>query len=306
MTVADEREGWGRQRFRRRKVRLLAKVLGSAVLGIGTLGYSYFIEPFWLEVTHTAVRLPNLPPSFDGLRLVVISDIHYGWRVGERQLRRVVERTNAQQPDVICLLGDYVTRRAGYRFPTLLARLVAKEGIFAVLGNHDYFGHEQANVGWLQSGGAQVLRNQHATLEREGAHLHFAGVEDLRSHNYDLPAALRGLPGTECRVLLAHNPDFVDRIAGQRVDLMLCGHTHGGQVILPFFGAPHLPHKHEELLRGYCDHHGLPLYVSRGIGMSGIPHRLRARPEIAVLTLHRALKMASCSGLQGASASRSA
>lgn len=285
MTVPDPREGWGRQRFRRRQLRILTKIVGSLAVGVGSLGYSYLVEPFWVEVTRTTVQLPNLPPAFEGLRLLLIADTHYGWRVGDQQMERVIALANRQRADVICLLGDYVTRRAGYTFPYQLADLRANSGIFAVLGNHDYFGNQQRNSDHLRECGATVLRNAGFVLERAGQRLYFAGVEDIRQHDYDLRASLRDSQPNDCRILLAHNPDFIDRLGDQRIDLMLCGHTHGGQVLLPFFGTPHLPLKHEELLRGLYRVGKTQVYVNRGIGMSGIPHRLRARPEISVLRL---------------------
>jgi len=262
--------------------------------------YARRIEPHWLEVTRTTVFLPRLPSAFDGLRIVHLSDFHAGRRVPAALLAESVELANRQRPDLIALTGDFV--HAGYRYiepmAEMLGRLRAHEGIYAVLGNHDF----SVRHAWrirarrrlhlaietaLWRRGITVLRNSWRLLQRHGQQLAIVGVDDLWSGQCDVPHAFGRLPGSVPAVLLAHNPRVIERLGeSTRCDLVLSGHTHGGQVHLRHVGPLFLARRYRPIAAGLCRHRGCQLYVHRGVGYS-FRLRYRVRPEVAVLELRR-------------------
>lgn len=270
--------------------RRLARSVGRMILSFGTLGYSYFIAPFRFALTRTDIWLERLPTRFDGLRIVCFGDTHYNWRITAKHMQQVVAMTNAAQPHLICLLGDYVQKQGKSAFPTQLADLYAPLGIYGILGNHDFLGRDKLVTAQLQQAGVTVLRNRNLSIERGEQRIWLAGVDDIRQHTADLGQAVAGIPAEEFTILLAHSPDYAVRasqLSSPRIDLQLSGHTHGGQVVLPIFGPPALPHNHKEWLAGRYNVAGMQLYINRGIGMSSIAHRLNASPEVSVLTLRR-------------------
>lgn len=265
------------------------------------LRYALTVEPTWLEITRTAVPILDLPSAFDGLRIAQLSDLHAGRHVTLAYLAEAVALTLDQSPDLIALTGDFV--HAGHKHVAAVADLVgqlhAPLGVFAVLGNHDFAvrnalgsrRHRRLHVAVadaLTARGVRVLRNQSVALRRGDDVLHLAGVEDLWSGACDVPRALAGIPADAPRLLLAHNPQTVERLDGRRCDLMLSGHTHGGQVDLPGLGRVVLGRKARQLAAGLYERGNTRVYVHRGVGF-GLRVRFRVRPEVAVLTLNRAV-----------------
>ena len=265
------------------------------------------------QISHLSLRLPRLPAAMEGLRIAHLSDIHYGLYLSDRSLDRVLDLTLAQHPDLIAITGDFVTQSPVFIEPvcTMLAGLHAPLGVWGVLGNHDFrSGAERLTVG-LRRRGIHVLRNQRQMLQHGSARFQIAGVDDSRQHP-DVAATL-GYPGraegaphgrrerrgeaaggglrraapAETRpftLLLAHNPLELDAAAGCGVDLVLSGHTHGGQIKLriaaPLY-ARFLP-------AGLLSQGETQMYVSRGLGQVIVPMRVGAPPELAILTLHGA------------------
>lgn len=269
--------------------RRLMRSAGRMLLSYGTLGYSYFVAPFRFQLTRTSIFLPRLPPSFDGFRIVAFGDIHYNWRIKAQHVAQVVARANEAQPDVVFLLGDYVQKQGKSAFPTGLGDLQARLGVYAILGNHDFLGRDRIVTAQLERIGATVLRNRSVAIEQGSERIWVAGVDDLRAHSANLSHALADIPADELKILLTHNPDLAARASRIHpyIDLQLSAHTHGGQVRLPIFGPPALPHHHKEWLSGLYCVNGMWLYVNRGIGMSSIAHRLNARPEVSLITLRK-------------------
>lgn len=269
--------------------RRLKRTFGRLLLSFGTLGYSYLVAPFRFELTRTDIPIPRLPAAFDGFRIVAFGDVHYNWRIEAKHIAQVVAMANSVQPDVICLLGDYVSKQGKLAFPSGLADLKARLGVYAILGNHDFLGRDRIVAQQLERVGATILRNRNVAIEQGGQRIWLAGVDDLRSRQANLQQALTGIPNDEVKILLAHNPDFAARTSRIEppIDLQISGHTHGGQVKLPLVGPPALPHNHKEWLAGRYNVNGMWLYINRGIGMSSIAHRLNVRPEVSVITLRR-------------------
>ncbi len=266
-----------------------SSVLGVGAMGIGGAAWVTRIEPFALETTVTAIPLPHLPPAFDGLTIAHISDLHFGDFMTRERIAAVVEGVNALQPDVIAVTGDFVSiilDDTPALITETLAALHAREAIVAVLGNHDHWTDAPVVAQAVRESGARLLLNEHMTLQRDGAALYFAGVDDIWEQQHDLDAALFGIPTNAPIVLLAHEPDFADEVTVTgKVSLQLSGHSHGGQVRLPFIGAPQLPWLGEKYDMGLYDVDGMALYVTRGVGMVRPHVRFNCRPEIAHITL---------------------
>ncbi len=276
---------------RRTFLRGLAFAGGSAAMAGGGLGgYAFLWEPNDLEVSQVDVALPSLPASFAGLRIAHLTDLHASPTVPVERLRAAVTAALTAQPDLVILTGDYVSSLAHGEdkvVADVLSTLRAPLGVYAVFGNHDHWSGpvEMVNSA-LRRAGVTVLTNEGVPLERGGEHLFLAGVDDVRQNKADLAAALRAAPAGGCIVLLAHEPDFADEVARDgRVTLQLSGHSHGGQVVLPFAGPIYLPYMARKYPRGYYRIGGLQLYTSRGIGTVHLPARFNCPPEIAVLEL---------------------
>jgi predicted MPP superfamily phosphohydrolase len=206
-------------------------------------------------------------------------------------VRRAADLATAAQPDVIVLTGDYVTRSTKFMRSgaAALAKLSAPLGVIAVLGNHDYWTDPDV-VGHLlrDTAGARVLKNETEVLERSGEYLAIAGLDDPVTRNDDLDRTLAAVPPSCPVVLLAHTPDIAPKAAERGVDLVLAGHTHGGQVVLPWIGPPIVNSKHgKRLASGLAQVKGTKVYTNRGVGMAIVPIRINCPPEVALITLRR-------------------
>lgn len=268
--------------------RVLKWALGGGLgLGLSGLGYTAF-EAGWFRVAGQTIAVPRLPAPFAGLRIAFLSDLHHGPYTGLGYIKEVVAAANAASPDLILLGGDYCHREAKFIRPCIdaLGGLRAPLGIFGVLGNHDHWeGAEETRAG-LRSNNIAELANRGVWLERGGARLRVAGVGDLWEDVQDLDAALGDAREDDAALLLSHNPDFTEGIGDPRVGLVLSGHTHGGQIVLPLLGAPIVPSRYgQKYLSGLVQGPVAQVFVSRGLGTITPPLRFHCRPEINLLTL---------------------
>jgi predicted MPP superfamily phosphohydrolase len=251
------------------------------------------VEPYWLKIYRQPITIAGLPPAFDGLRLVQLSDLHSGRFLPLSQIERALALANGLHPDVIVLTGDYVHKDPKY-IPIvyqLLSRLHAPLGVYAVLGNHDQWVDPELKITRrdLAEAGLVDLTNRSVALSRQGQLLWLAGVADMITQTPDLGAALAQVPPQATVILLSHSPDFVDQVRDPRVALMLSGHTHGGQVNLPLLGPLIVPSTHGvKFAAGLVREGNLQVYTNRGVGMAVLPLRFRCRPEVTLLTLHAA------------------
>ncbi len=275
-----------RRQFLRRAT-LLA--LGGALAGAGGWEYASAIEPGWLDVQPVTLTLPRLAPAFDGYRVVQFSDIHMGPWMTRARLADVVGVVNAQGADLIALTGDFVSNLSDAIAQDLidvLGTLRAPDGAVAVLGNHDHWTDAAVIHRVIQESGMVDLTNTVHTLDRGGVPLHLAGVDDIWEQHDRLDDVLGQLPRDGAAILLAHEPDFAGTSAASgRFDLQLSGHSHGGQVIIPFVGPLRLPYLGRKYPLGRYQVGRMIQYTNRGVGM--IPPRVRfnCRPEITVFTL---------------------
>ncbi|WP_020471792.1 metallophosphoesterase [Zavarzinella formosa] len=261
--------------------------------------YARQIEPVWLEENDLTIPVRDLPAPLEGLTIAHLTDFHDGPQLPAEYFHEVIERTNGRRPDLIALTGDYIHH--GYKSVAsaaeTLGRLKAPLGVFAVLGNHDFSvrnalglrrhrGLHQAIADALSNKGIRVLRNEGLLIGQGAVSFGLAGIDDLWSRECDPATALRDLPWDLPRVLLAHNPQTVEMLAGHRSDLMLSGHTHGGQVNWPGLGRVFLSKKSRRMAAGLHHHESVPVYVNKGVGF-GWRFRFGVRPEIAFLRLTR-------------------
>ncbi|HUM11465.1 MAG TPA: metallophosphoesterase [Myxococcaceae bacterium] len=242
-----------------------------------------------LVLSRVQVPLERLAPGVAGLRIVQISDLHIGDRLGEEFLRRVVDRVNALHPDVVAITGDLVDGPAHVVEQALrpLADLDAPHGVYFVTGNHEYYWGGRESVRMVEELGLTVLHNEHRVVERDGGQLVIGGMPDLHGgrfladHQSRPELVFAGAPDGVPRVLLAHQPRAVTGAAPHGVDLQLSGHTHGGQ-IFPFHLFVRLQ---QPVVRGLRKLLGVWVYAHRGTGFWGPPMRLFSTPEIAEITL---------------------
>ncbi|ODU00590.1 MAG: hypothetical protein ABS79_03060 [Planctomycetes bacterium SCN 63-9] len=246
------------------------------------------MEAKWCRVTPQTVVLPRLPNAFDGTTIALLADIHHGQYVPLAYIRRVVEMTNALRPDIVVLAGDLVDRDAAYIEPGVaaLAKLEGKLGRFAVLGNHDNRGYAPRSRAAVDASGFDRIDNRGVWLERGGDRLRIGGVGDLWTDFQDPLSAIGDATEADSVILLSHNPDYAERLLDDRVSLMLSGHTHGGQVIIPGYGAPVVPSDYgQKYVYGLNQGPRCQVFTTRGVGTISPPVRFLCRPEIALITL---------------------
>jgi len=272
---------------------VLRALLLVGIPGIGA--YAHLIEPTWLKVKRLTLPLHNLPLSLDGFRLVHLSDLHIGSAVPGWFFHRVIETVRQLAPDAIVLTGDFVHTRPenSQELVALLSKLQAPQGVFAVLGNHDYAvnypghpglpGAEDVVITALEQAGITLLRNEWLPIGGGQCPLAVIGIEDLWSGRAQT-APLQDIPASYPRILLSHNPDIVQFLPPDSFDLLLCGHTHGGQVRVPPFPPPVTAISNRRFWGGLFAHGRSWVFVSRGIGYTWRV-RLAARPECVEITL---------------------
>ena len=284
-------------------------------MGTGAVYYAWR-ESKWLDLTETIIEVSELPHGLDGLRILHISDTHFP--ANGESLPRFLAAVRDLRYDIVFGTGDYVESSAGWPVALeALRRIEPGLGIYAVIGGHERYrpvdgaggvaacvselltnrrhaDHDpEPFVEALRDAGVQVLMNQSIAIEIEGEIMRLVGIDDAYHGLADLPAALGGHPVDEppgFKVLLSHTPDGVLHPLAQQIPVALSGHTHGGQIRVPFYGAPvrHAHSVNRELPAGLIQIGATQTYVSRGFGTSGIPLRFGCRPELGVVELRRA------------------
>ena len=285
----------GLQITRREFLKLMGvAALDILLLAIGGVGYGYLMEPNWFKVETIQLKLPRLTRRFSGLRVAQISDIHMGGWMNLERLQRAADLVLEQKPDVLLITGDFliggdiaaISEQTIQDLMTGLARLAASVPTFAVLGNHDYWVDVQTVRQVLSACGIMELTNTVFTLQREEEMLHLCGVDDLWEGNARLDDVIAQLKDNSSAILLAHEPDFADTSAAtRRFDLQLSGHTHGGQIVLPWIGPPVLPYLGRKYPSGLYKIGEMFQYTNRGIGMARLPLRINCPPEITLFVL---------------------
>ena len=295
-----------------RRKSLHRSLFHMGISGITLTNSGNLIEPQWVEITQHEISIANLPPAFEGFSIVQLTDLHHSSMVTLDYLQACFRQVVDLQPDLVVMTGDYITYQEKYAQPVAQAigETIIEAGIptYAVLGNHDHWNNDW-NDDWnndsdadvfplrnrwkgdglevinaLTAEGIKILMNESALLQRGGDRLWLVGCDDLLAGDFDLERALGDLPPAgEPRFLLMHNPQPIESIAHHGFDLVLSGHTHGGQISLPFV-PPKVGRKY---LAGLFYVGASRLYVCRGLGVTGVPIRFMTTPEIACFRLAR-------------------
>lgn len=239
-----------------------------------------------IEVTRHELNVDDLPPAFDGYRIAFLTDTHITGLMRKAFFQEVVKQALASKPDIILLGGDLVTFTRDIPLMTeILGDLHARDGVYAILGNHDIWAGPQQIQDLLTARGIQYLTNRSVVLARGGDKLPLLGIDEMYRGKPDVERAFAGVDGP-C-IGISHHPDIIDLLDGRRLDLLLCGHTHGGQIRFPFFGPVVIPSVHEgEFAQGFHRVRRVLMYVSRGVGAIP-PLRILCRPEVATFVLRR-------------------
>jgi uncharacterized protein len=249
--------------------------------GMGALTGSYGVaSALQFEVNTYRIPVPHLPMSFTGFTIVQLTDLHHGFGIPISVIDRVIHQVNLINKDAIVCTGDYIHGGDGLSaIDTIWSRLItlkAKGGVYSVLGNHDHmWNNEEHSLFWLEKSG-QNVRHRAASISRGDDRIWIGGAGDMWHDTLGIDEAFRNTPPDECKILLSHYPNAADTRFETRIDLMVCGHTHGGQIAIPPFGSK---------LSGLHEKGAMSLYISRGIGWYIAPIRINCAPEISVLKL---------------------
>jgi uncharacterized protein len=276
---------------RRRFIKLVAAFAALPAGFVGARAYASRIEPWQLSVEQVEVRSPRVPLELDGLKIGQLSDLHLGGAIDAAFVKRAVATLNKHKPDIAVVTGDLI------HVPGIAAALVdalndlrAPLGSYVTLGNHDHWHDAPVVAAALREAGHVVLQNERIAVSHGGAPLQLVGVDDVWERKNDLPRAIAGMSGDGPALLFVHEPDFADEAAALYPFIaQFSGHTHGGQVRLPFIGAPARAPFGKKYIMGAYDVNGVQLYVTRGIGMAVPYYRFMCPPEVTIATLRAGL-----------------
>jgi predicted MPP superfamily phosphohydrolase len=263
----------------------------SYLSGLVVCGYGTLVRRRWFHVVERDVVIPGLDERLDGLRIAHLSDLHIGSLTPRSWGLRWARAANGRSPDLTVVTGDLVTSGTAFHddVADVIGALRAKHGVFVSMGNHDYFGDGEPLVAKMRAKGVTVLRNEGTRVEHGGAALWLAAIDDTWTRRDDIQAALRGRPAEALAVLLAHDPTEFDEAAAAGANLVLAGHTHGGQIGVPFLARyanlATIPYRYSIGIYRLGD---AVLYVHPGLGTTGPPMRLGVAPEVTVLRLKAA------------------
>lgn len=271
---------------------------GVVAVGAALAGTDGFVESNKPRLVKIEIPLSRLPEAFDGFTIAQLSDFHYEEHFSSVPIAKSVEICNGLRADLIVLTGDFVTvpilerpralreaAKTAEPCATILQKLRAPLGVYAILGNHDATAHPASITATIRDHGIPVLKNQSVPLERGKHRIWLAGIDDALRGEPDLGAAIEKIPRNEATILLAHEPDFADESSISAVDLQLSGHSHGGQIWIPGLGAPWLPPLARKYPRGIHRIGNMTLYTNIGIGTIRAPIRINCPPEITLITL---------------------
>jgi hypothetical protein len=286
--VRDSKWDHGPRRRKWLRIALISMILFAMGIAI----WAFFIEPNRLVTRHETLQIERWPVELSDLKIAVLSDIHAGGRfIDDRKLRLIVERTNQLQPDLVVILGDFISGGRDHHamdpehFAPILKDLHAPLGVYSVLGNHDWWFDGERVRRALEANGIKVLENDITQIQARGRSFWLLGLADLWTRAPRSEQSLAKVPEGDLIIAMAHNPDVFPQLP-ERVRLFLAGHTHGGQVRLPFIGTVvHTSDYGDRYEAGHVFENGHHLFVTTGIGTSIIPVRFGVPPEIVLLTV---------------------
>ncbi|MEM7595071.1 MAG: metallophosphoesterase [Cyanobacteria bacterium P01_A01_bin.83] len=251
------------------------------------------MEPNWIEVVPIPLAIPHLEHNFNNFKVVQISDLHLNKFMPAARIAKTIELVNQQQADAIAITGDFITQGQDFEPNQLifeLSKLESKLGTFAVLGNHDHWGNNiELLIETLKQNKINLLNNQVFMINRDEQKLALAGLDDPYWGDPNLSKIIAQLSDNPTAILLVHEPDYIEKSAKtHKFALQLSGHSHGGQIKIPFLAPLILPYGARKYFAGLEQVEDTITYTNRGLGMTGLPLRFGSRPEITVFTLHSA------------------
>jgi predicted MPP superfamily phosphohydrolase len=276
----------------------LKSTLGTilTVLGLSSGGYLYAnrIEPSLLEINTLEIKHPLIPHSFNEIKVLQFSDTHIGFQYNVNQFSKLVNTMNELEPDIIVFTGDLLDEPNKFnqinQIIPLLAKLKPPLGKFSIYGNHDHGGYgSEIYRNIMETANFTILLNDSKAIEgNDGSKIYLIGVDDRMLGKPDLALAQQHVPDNVFKILLSHAPDVADEASILQIPWQLSGHSHGGQVQIPFIGALITPPFAQNYPEGYYsigENDPLSLYVNRGIGTTRLPFRFMAKPELTLFTL---------------------
>ncbi|HMG74611.1 MAG TPA: metallophosphoesterase [Pyrinomonadaceae bacterium] len=282
---------WGQTPRWKKRLRVAAAIIPLLLFSVAF--WAFLIEPNRLIVHPETIQIDNWPKELSGLRIAVISDIHTGGPfIDDRKLQQIVAKTNALNPDLIVLLGDYMSPNSWHSHrvepevtAAALKSLKAPLGVYSVLGNHDWWYSGEKVRSAFEQNGIHILEDEVAEVRWRDRSFWLVGLADLWTRPQHISQTIAQVPPGSTIMALTHNPNIFPSIP-QRVQLLIAGHTHGGQVDLPLIGRPvAMSEPSEKYFAGHFFENGHHLFVTTGIGTSLFPVRFRVTPEIVILTI---------------------
>ncbi len=249
-----------------------------------------YLETSWIKIKEIDIVSKEIPESFNGKRIVFIADIHHGPYFSIERVAKLVKQINEINPDFIVLGGDYSHRNPKYITPFFLElkKIKSKHSIYGVLGNHDHWEGAQLTQEMMRSNGIHICDNKSYWLKLNNDSIKIGGVGDLWTDKQEIDSTISDVQKDNFCILISHNPDYIENLKTDRIDLTLSGHTHGGQVTLFGLWAPILPSKYGQKYRyGLKEKDNIKSYITSGIGTITPPLRFFCRPEIVVITLKK-------------------
>lgn len=273
----------------------IGALVTAAALGSGGYFYAGKVEPQLVNVSKLMFSHKDIPVGFQDFRIVQFSDTHLGFQYDLIQLKEVVNKINSLTPDILFFTGDLMDAPNEYdkidEIVPVLQKLKAPFGKFAVYGNHDHGGYgSDIYKEVMENAGFKLLINEASEVKLlNNEHFYIVGIDDAMLGNPDIEKALEAVPNDSFKLLLSHAPDLADDAEPYNIQLQLSGHSHGGQVKIPFIGAlvkPPFAEKYYEGLYAIGENNDLTLYVNRGLGTTRLPFRFLSKPEITLFTLN--------------------
>ncbi|HDR7791727.1 TPA: metallophosphoesterase [Bacillus luti] len=258
-----------------------------------SIGYYYakYIEPHWLSFTKHTLKSPLIPKNFHGMKILQFSDLHLGYYFSLQHLSQIVSKINAAKPDIVLFTGDLIDNYQTYTdtpfVAPILKNIQAPFGKFAIYGNHDHGGYGTEYYDHImRESGFELLQNSEKRIRLlDNGEISIFGLDDILLGKPRIKETLRHAQQNIYTIVLVHEPDIASQIATYPIDLQLSGHSHGGQVQIPFFGAIITPALAKQYVEGFYNIQDLTLYVNRGLGRTRVPFRFMAKPEITLFTL---------------------
>ncbi|MCM3667576.1 metallophosphoesterase [Mesobacillus maritimus] len=274
--------------------RLFSGALALGSVGIGGYYYANEIEPRLLDVTQYKLKHSSIPKDFNGFRIIQFSDTHLGFHYNLAQFQKLIKKINDLQPDLIVFTGDLLDHPTEFNqvsdVTKILSNLNSRYGKFAVYGNHDHggYGTDIYKEIIINSGFTLLVNDSKPITLPNGNSIYLLGIDDAMLGQPDIKAALQNTEEQSYKILLSHAPDLAETTSLYPIQLQLSGHSHGGQIQLPFYGPVVTPPFGEKYPEGFYllgTHNELTLYVNRGIGTTRLPFRMFSKPELTLFTL---------------------